>query len=101
MSKEFKTAFPCYCCGKDVFLDRAKHIVTIDGARWMSWPQYLKDVGDHDPASPEAIAKTGVEWRPEVYGASCYAREKKLHKGRCKEVIGQDGLPYLFIDETI
>lgn len=104
MSIPYESTFPCFCCGKEVKDSKASYIVSHDGYYWMSHPDFLayckeRCITDTDPNSEELLGYAGCGWRPETYGASCYARQKKKHKGRTLEVIGSDGKKYLFIDE--
>ena len=105
MATPYETTFPCYCCGKDVKLSKAHYIVSHDGNQWMSHAAFIaycaeRNIPHADPNADALTGYAGCGWRPETYGPSCYAREKKLHKGRTVEVKGSDGLKYLFIDET-
>jgi hypothetical protein len=104
MPTPYETTFPCFCCGKDVKVSKSHHIVSHDGYYWMSHPEFIayckeRNVPHDDPNADALLGYAGCGWRPETYGPSCYAREKKKHKGRCVEIVGSDGLKYLFIDE--
>lgn len=105
MNAPYELTFPCYCCGKEVKTSKCHHIVTSDGRDWMDHEAYVAAVGNLNPTHPEAIALTGIKWRPEVFGPSCYARHIKAEKAKGSKVVvvkgDKDGLKYAFIKEVV
>ncbi len=92
-------SYPCYCCGKPTKGKTDYYVVTHDGCRWMnhaSWLALCKEM-NYNPANPDdALGLCGVEWRPEVFGSTCYRRHKSEAK-KYVEIISPKGERYLFI----
>lgn len=105
MKTTYELTFPCYCCGKEVKASKQHHIVTADGRDWLSHEAFVAAVGNLNPTNPEALASAGYKWRPEVFGASCYARVMKEQKAKGSKVVvikgDKDGLKYAFIKEVV
>lgn len=104
MKPSYELTFPCYCCGKETKVSRQHHIVTRDGRDWMSHEDFIVNVGNINPTHPDAIAQVGVNWRPETFGPSCYARIIKDKKAKGHQVLvikgDADGRKYAFIKEA-
>ena len=90
---------PCYCCGKPT-VNYGYNIITIDGCNYMShiqWEEFCAK-NNFNPKDPRtALNVSGIEWKPETFGSTCYKKEKSANKKTCVEIITDDGVKWLFI----
>lgn len=91
------TTVPCRCCGKEIKTNQLSLVATHHGIRFMSHEAFVSAFGDVDPASETPRSRDGMEWWCCFYGSGCYAKLKR-NNPEYTEVVGSDGLRYLFID---